>query len=42
MTMELVFFSSFWVMLDFSLLSWRSFHILFQQVIVGLVAKFSY
>lgn len=40
-TMELVFFSSFWVMLDFSLLSWRSFHILFQPVIVGLVAKSS-
>lgn len=41
MTMELVFFSSFGVILDFSLLSWRSFRVLFQQVIFDLVAKSS-
>lgn len=36
-----MFVSSFWVTLDFSLLPWRSFHVLFQQVIFGLVAKSS-
>lgn len=41
MTMELVFFSSFGVILDFSLLFWRSFRVLFQQVSFGLVARSS-
>lgn len=33
--------SSSWVILDFSSLSWRSFHILFHQIIFGLLAKSS-